>query len=184
MFAAHIPSVDHWPPALISAARSQGTIVRLGVGHRPIAWPDSPLARCVAIQSILTARYVAIDLTAAWIHGGTQHPGTKLRLSTRSGRVPALLTVRGVVYRQFKLSDADVSHVQKFAVTTPERTTFDILRSTESLTPERRGAVLWLLSHAGVDRANVLRRARLSNNPERVRVTRRLTELKSLGRVS
>ncbi len=170
------PRTDHWPEALKSSALLQGTLTRCGPGYRPVGWPESPAVRCVAIASYLDGRFVAINDTAAWIWGASRRPGSPLEVSTRSGRAPTLSGCAEVQYREFTFRPGEFSFIGDFAVTTPLRTAFDLLRSPRPFTAQRRVACRLLLSSVPTPRESAGRHVSQSNSPDGARVFRRLEE--------
>ncbi|KAM9862443.1 hypothetical protein ACI1US_01765 [Leucobacter sp. BZR 635] len=172
------PRVDHWPPALRSAALLTGTLVRCGPGYRPVSWPDNATARCTAIASVLSERYAAIEDTAAWIWGVRHSPGAPLRLLTRRGRAPARFELSNSEFEvhisNYRLAPGDVVEIAGYAVTTRLRTAYDLLRSTAPLEGARLVAVrLLLLSEPGA-RRRLFDRAERASRADRARIARRL----------
>lgn len=181
MTPKHPPRVDHWPPALRSAATLTGTLVRCGPGLRPVSWPDNAAARCTAIGGVLEDRYAAIEDTAAWIWGARRSPGTPLRLITRRGRAPARFEAVSpdiaVHVSHFRLLPGDVVEVAGFGVTSRLRTAYDLLRSAVPLAGPRLVACrLLLLSEPGA-LTHVALRARHASRADRARIERRLHAL-------
>lgn len=181
MTPQHPPRVDHWPPALRSAATLTGTLVRCGPGFRPVSWPDNAAARCTAIGWLLEDRYAAIENTAAWVWGARRSPGTPLRLMTRRGRAPAWFESvspdSSVHVSHFKLIPGDVVEIAGFGVTSRQRTAYDLLRSAVPLAGPRLVACrLLLLSEPGARRLVALR-ARSASRADHARIERRLRAL-------
>ena len=133
MSAKYPPRVDHWPPALRSAALLTGTLVRCGPGYRPVSWPDNAVARCTAIGGLLAQRYAAIEDTAAWIWGVRRSPGSPIRLLTRRGRAPASFEAVhsdiDVLVSNYRLTPGDVVELAGYGVTSRIRTVYDLLRA-------------------------------------------------------
>lgn len=177
MFATALFPIHRWPTALVSAARLQGTLITTGGGLRPAAWPDTPYTRCAILQEFLTPRFVAIDITAAWILGAADLPGEPLRFSTARGRVPPTLTHPDARFSEYALSPAEILHLGQFKVTLPVRTAFDLLRAHVTFSSPRRSAVLALSALAAFSMDDLLARTARSNPAERNRVVSRCSEV-------
>ena len=177
MLQRKLPRIDHWPQALKSAAVRQGTLIEVGPGYRPASWPDTPATRCASIGSLLTERFAAAVYTAAWVWGACESPGTPLTFITRGGRVPPLAGTQGVSLREFTLRDEDLFYIGKFAVTTPPRTVFDIVRSQPSLSAASTQICCRLLQRDAGGREVVELLASRSSKADRARVDSWLREI-------
>lgn len=178
MSAKYPPRVDHWPPALRSAALLTGTLVRCGPGYRPVSWPDNAVARCTAIGGLLAQRYAAIEDTAAWIWGVRRSPGSPIRLLTRRGRAPASFEAVhsdiDVLVSNYRLTPGDVVELAGYGVTSRIRTVYDLLRAQAPLGRERLIACrLLLLAEPGA-RGLLAERATRASRADRARIERRL----------
>lgn len=176
------PRVDHWPPALQSAAALTGTLVRSGPGYRPVSWPDTSFTRCNAIGGLLTQRYAAVEETASWIWGASRSPGSPLRLITRHGRAPARFETAtsevSIHISNYRLQPGDLVEIGEYYLTSRSRTAYDLLRSTAPLTRPRAVACrLLLLAEPGAS-SRVARRAMHSSRADRARVRARLLALR------
>lgn len=175
-----VPRVDHWPQALRSAATLTGTLVKCGPGLRPVAWPETPAARCAAIGGQLSDRYAAIEDTAAWVWGARRSPGSPLRLATLGGRAPASFERRAsedVLVSTFRLLPEDLVAIAAFAVTSRARTAFDLLRAPTQFGAARRVACRLLFVAEPGSSSEVRRRAQGASRTDRARIQRRLSEL-------
>lgn len=177
MLTLHPPRVNHWPSALKSAAALQGTLIPTGPGYRAAAWPDTPAARCAALGALLTPRFAAAELTAAWVWGECETLPSPVSFTTRRGRVPPLLDISGVSLREFALTDDDLVYVGEFAVTSPSRTVFDIVRLLPSVTGAHSRICRRLLARAPGNWEAVFTRAARSSNADRARVHHWLREM-------
>lgn len=175
------PRVDHWPPALRSAALLSGTLVRSGPGYRAVSWPDGPRARVASIAGLLGKNFIAAEDTAAWVWGVRRSPGSALQLLTRRGRAPAdfeLGDARGLVrVSAYRLAPGDIEEVAGQGVTSPERTVYDLLRSREPFTVHRRVACRLLNARDPALLASLTARAAGASLSDGARVRRRLREL-------
>ncbi len=174
MMSVLTPPVDHWPAALKSAASLQGTLIAVGPGFRPAAWPDTSATRCAALGSLLTPKFAAANLTAAWVWRACPDPQSPLSFITRQGRVPPLMQIPGVELREFTLADGELTYIGEFAVTSPLRTAFDIVRAESSFTKFRVTVCRRLLDISGLGWEALQQRAALSNNVDRARVQHRV----------
>ena len=145
-------------------------------GVRPVGWPSTPLVRCLAIPELLDERCVAIEDTAAWVWGVRRTLGKRTVVSTRDGRMSGLLPT-GALCRQFTFAGGDLVKLGSHWVTTPDRTAFDLLRSSDHFSRTRRVAVRLLIQigEGGVDALKG--RVEYANNSTRHRVLTRLEGL-------
>ncbi|MFF8817955.1 hypothetical protein ACF07D_08165 [Leucobacter sp. NPDC015123] len=175
------PRVDHWAPALRSAALLTGTLVRSGPGLRPVSWPDTEKSRCAALGGLLLERYAAAEQTAAWIWGACRSPGPRMRLITLRGRAPAGFELVGLrrlaSISHFRLVEGDIARIGEYGVTSRSRTVYDLLRSPEPFTAARLVAArLLMLTEPGIaDR--LATRADAASPIDRTRVRERLRAL-------
>lgn len=143
-----IPRFDRWAPAIRSAERLRGTLVTCGPGHRLVGWPDSPRVRAQALAPWLTERRIAVGLSAAWVWGAAQNPGRPLRFATRDGTRAPRAESTDYTIQQFALIEDDVEQLGDFAVTSPLRTVFDLLRAPQEFGVPHRVACRLLLIRA------------------------------------
>ncbi|GAA2838085.1 hypothetical protein FB468_0680 [Leucobacter komagatae] len=175
------PRVDHWPPALRSAAVLSGTLVRSGPGYRAVSWPDGPRARVASIAGLLGENFIAAEDTAAWVWGVRRSPGSPLQLLTRHGRAPATFELgdaRGLVrVSAYRFAPGDIDEVAGHGVTSPVRTAYDLLRSKAPLTVHRRVACRLLSAQDPTLLGSLTARAAGASLSDGARVRRRLREL-------
>lgn len=176
MTPQHPPRLDHWPQTLRSAALRRGTLARCGPGLRPVSWPETPETRCAAIADRFGAKLVAAGDTAGWIWGARRSPGVVLEFTTRKGRPSASAVSQTSSIREYRLEAGEVVHLGAYAVTSRERTAFDLLRSPFPLTFERRAACRLLLVRSSSPVELLLERAAHSSKVDRGRVAMRLSE--------
>lgn len=163
----HIPRFDHWSPAVQSAECLRGTLVACGPGHRLAGWPETPRVRAQALAPWLTERKVAVGLCAAWIWGTSRDPGRPLRFATRDGsRAPRSSSPDSTV-QQLLLVEGDVESVGNFAVTSPLRTVFDLLRSPQCFDVRHQVACRLLLLRTPEARESVHERLSIGGRPYR-----------------
>lgn len=179
------PRVDHWSPALRSAAALTGTLVRSGPGHRPVAWPDGPRTRVASIAGLLGENFIAAEDTASWVWGVRRSPGAPLQLLTRRGRAPGsfeLGVARGLVHvSAYRLTDGDIAEVDGHGVTSPARTAYDLLRSKAPFSVQRRVACRLLFITHPRAYASVASRATSASVSDAARLLRRMRELGMRG---
>ncbi|KIP53045.1 hypothetical protein [Leucobacter komagatae] len=181
MTPLHAPRVDHWPPALRSAAVLTGTLVPCGPGLRPVSWPESPATRCAAIGGLLAERYAAVEDTAAWIWGASRSPGQPIRLVSLRGRAPASFSIVSsempVLVSTFRLAPGDLVEVAGYRVSSRARTAFDLLRAPSEFTVARRAACRLLFRSERGIAEQVAERARQASRVDSGRAQARLRAL-------
>lgn len=175
--AYHPPRVDRWPLAERSLETQQGTLVRCGPGLRLASWPETPRVRAAAIAPWLRPEYVATHVTAAWIWGAWRVPDEPLEFSTQHGRRAGFPRDRGYLLRQLSLAPEDVRVFGEQCVTSPERTVFDLLRTTEPFTRLHRIACRILLLHDDITREALRERLIASGKARRGSALERLARL-------
>lgn len=170
------PTFTHWPVELVSAALLSGALLKCGPGVRPAGWPDIPITRLSALNSLFDDRYTAIGDTAAWVWCARQDPGPTIMVSTRHGRVPAN-KFDNLVRKQLRFHEGDLMCLGNGWVTTPLRTAFDLLRLSPTLTHEQQAAVRLLLKDDETHVGLLLERARESSKADCGRVATHLARI-------
>lgn len=152
------------PAAELQAAALDGDLFRLDQVWCSVAELDVPWWRAQAVftRQAVEPGSLLVRLTAAWVW-------------CVLGPAPPLeLRARGALGR---IDPADVAHLGPVAVTTPERTTVDLLRRSSCAPHERRAAArLAREARLGLSECEGSI-ARLSRADERDRVARRLERL-------
>lgn len=138
------PRYDRWPLSVQHAMRLRGALVRCGPGVRGVGWPDTPRVRLAAIANALEGGQFAALLTAAWVWGAVDDPGTPLSVARSAGRSRTSRAV-GAQHYELRISPADVVKFGEFGVTTPMRTILDLLHVNPSFGPRERSACRELL---------------------------------------
>lgn len=144
------PRYDLWPPAVRSAWRLSGALVRCGPGLRGIGWPETPRVRLAAIADWLGHDRIASHLTAAWVWGAVREPRDPLQVSMLAGRRRPLASRADLRVYELRYGAEDVERFGPFQVTRPMRTALDLLHDPEVF--GRREAVacrLLLLADGG-----------------------------------
>ena len=135
------PRIADWPLAQQYAERLRGTVVACGPGFRLASWPDVPVTRATALSRWLASpRYVAVQMTAAWVWGACYQPGEPTVL-TRGGRISASREQSGATYLIGRIADDEVTTVAGYSVSSPLRTAYDLLRSERVFDARERAAV-------------------------------------------
>lgn len=142
-----LPCFDRWPPAVRSAERLRGTLLRCGPGVRGAGWPETPRVRAAALSHWLAADRVAVRLTAAWVWGASREPGPPLEFSTLDRRRPEHRTpASGVSLHQFCYTDDELwAFGPGLRVTAPAQTACDLLRKPGEFDRSHRVAVRLLI---------------------------------------
>lgn len=143
-----------------------------GPGLRSVAWPETPSVRAAALAPWFDERRIACCLTAAWIWGAIRSPGSLLEFALDSGR-PLIGEQGGVRLNQFRLEAGDVAELGGFAVTSPARTAYDLLRREAWCEPQRL-AVRVLLAFDPEVLGALRERLELRSRPHDKRVLGRL----------
>jgi len=148
-----LPAVLHAPqlplPELC-AARLDGEVYAIDECYAPIdEVPDARL-RAAAVRALAGDRAVAERDSALWIYGIRAEPPHRHTLCVpRDHRVTLERTPRTIV-RETRLQAGDTQWIGGLAVTTPVRTGFDLLRSTEFGAADH-DALVALIARFGVD---------------------------------
>ena len=143
------PRYDRWPLALQHAMRLRGALLPCGPGMRGVGWPDTPPVRLAAIAGALEGGHVAAMLTAAWVWGAAPDPGIPLSIAGSAGKARTPIASDTRRY-ELRFGPADVTVFGEFGVTTPVRTTLDLLHLSASFGAEERRACHELLALAGI----------------------------------
>lgn len=129
-----------WSPAIRSAERLRGSLVRCGPGVRGIGWPETPEVRLQAIGEMLGSGRIAIGCTAAWVWGALRDPGIPLDSAMPNRQRPPHECRVGVRVRQLRIEAEHIVALGDRLVTSPLRTALDLLRAEEPLSPAVRVA--------------------------------------------
>lgn len=121
------PRFDLWPPALRSAELLRGSLVRCGPGLRGVGWPETPRVRLAALAPWLAHGEVATHLTAAWVWGAAHRPGRPLQVTVRAKRRRRRPDTEWLRVYELRYAEEDTHRFGDFQVTTPLRTTLDLL---------------------------------------------------------
>lgn len=115
--------------AELSAACLDGALVALGEGFMPADAAETTWMRARSLTPLLSERWAAVRLTAAWVHGGVAREPTRHHLQrVRDVRVRAGRDAR-TVYHDVRIPPGDVSMIAGVPVSTPARTLVDLARS-------------------------------------------------------
>ncbi|MBC9944904.1 hypothetical protein ICL81_10345 [Leucobacter sp. cx-328] len=135
------PRIADWPIAQQYAERLRGTVVACGPGFRLASWPDVPATRITALSRwLISPRYIAVHMTAAWIWGACYQPGEPTVL-TRGGRISSGRERSGATYRIGRIAESEIHTLAGFSVSTPLRTAYDLLRTQGRFDTRERAAV-------------------------------------------
>ena len=119
----------HLSVAERSACRLDGIGVLDEDCVRPLDTDDSALARAATVFAVTGDSYIAMRLTAAWIHGGVTRPPPVLELCTDRRRRTQRALARPATLRQLVLRPGDTMTIGTMTVTSPLRTVIDLLAS-------------------------------------------------------
>jgi hypothetical protein len=121
-----------WSRKLLEGAAADGRLRRLFRGvYVDARIPDSRSLRLDAIALVRPPGAIACSETAAWLHGvDTFKPSERFALEPRFVVVHSTtrITVPTALCRQANIADDDVMELDGIPVTTPVRTTSDLLR--------------------------------------------------------
>lgn len=119
---------DDWPEVELRAAVLAGELVPVGACWASPVEPQTPSLRAAAAAwTLRDARLIAGTRTAAWIWGATSRPPTPLEAAiSPQARVHV---DAGVLLREVVIDPADLVRLDPLRVTTPSRTTIDLLRT-------------------------------------------------------
>ncbi|PCN47130.1 hypothetical protein Csp2054_13440 [Curtobacterium sp. 'Ferrero'] len=174
-------TTDDWPESELRAAVLAGELVAVGECWAATVEPQDPALRAAATAWALPdRRLVAATRTATWIWGGVSRPPlphecvvpkhVRLRVGTE------------VRLREVVLDPADVVVLADLAVTRPERTALDLLRTpgpaAGRFDPQDEAAVRGLLDLGLVDVDRVTARLQaLEGVPMARQALRRLSRI-------
>ena len=171
-------SIDDLPLAELSAARLDGELTGIVGSYWPIDEVTSPAQRARALHSGYSDRLIVEQLSAAWVWGALDTPPTptqfcvSLDARARPPRKP-WFRVREVV-----IEPSDCAIIGGVSITTPLRTTIDLLRFAKPFGPSEKRAIRWLLEVHEISPADCLDSLRSRTNlPRRAEAIRRLCEL-------
>ena len=170
------PSLHLLPHAVRSAELIRGSAVRCGPGIRLVSWPETPSVRAAALGERLGTNRIAAHLTAAWVWGTAEEPGTPLEFIVRVGRAHQLEPRSGIRLHQYNLDTEDIVFCGGRAVTSPSRTLYDLLRA-DVFTHTQRLACRMLLAHHLGSRDSWLTQFGARGRPYAARVRQRITAI-------
>lgn len=122
---------DDLPPAELNAAAIDGELVRLGPVFMPIDLPGGRESRARSLRRALPQRLIADRRTAAWIHGASAAPPSRLEACMRSDARATSLPLGEVSVREVVIEDHEILHLGGVSVTAPMRTVLDLIRSPD-----------------------------------------------------
>lgn len=137
-----------WGQAAVWVELRRGTLVPLGPGVRLAYWPLSPKVRATALAPWYTKDLAACLDTAAWIWGACRWGEALPAFTVLGCGRPSASTGRLREIHEFSLNGKDTRRLNSFAVTTPLRTAYDLLRDPGLFTFERRVACRLLVCRA------------------------------------
>lgn len=166
-------SLTTLPPTVLSAERLNGTVVQVGTFFAPLIGFDTRLARLSTALVPYQDGVIYSGQTAAWIWGAIRELPLPAEYAVSTTKRMHIRTSTPHRKRELCFSDEDVAVLGGYHVTTPLRTVFDLLLSSQVLTRELRVACRLLFTCDGVTREAVL--AKLNSSP-RVPHTKRMRE--------
>lgn len=126
------PRYDRWPVALRSAMQLRGALVECGPGVRGVAWPDSPGVRLASLRPWLSEELIAAHLTAAWVWGAAERPGSPLRIAAVAGQRTRRIVPTEMRRIEQRFTSTDTVFFGALQVTSPLRTTIDLLHDPQT----------------------------------------------------
>ncbi|OIH93652.1 type IV toxin-antitoxin system AbiEi family antitoxin [Curtobacterium sp. MCBA15_001] len=127
MRSSRLLTTDDWPEPELRSAVLAGELVQVGACWASVAEPQDPALRAASFAwSADDPRVIAAVRSAAWIWGACSRPPLP-----HEACVPAGARIRqdgDVRVREVAITPDEVDHLDGVAVTSPLRTTLDLLR--------------------------------------------------------
>lgn len=171
------PRYDLWPVPMQYAMRLRGALLRCGPGFRGAAWPDSPRIRLATLGHRLSERQCASHLTAAWVWGAIDSPGTPLCIANPAGSLRHAPAEPGIRRIGLRLTQDEVDTFGGFGVTTRLRTLSDLLHDDRRFDEAEATACIELLHSTGLSAQEFRSRLDSRRKPHRRLAAQRLQEI-------
>lgn len=140
---------------LQAAERLSGTAYELGCSHAPLLVGDTVLNRALSVGFSPLEGVIISGSTAAWVWGALRSLALPLELSVSSSSRVSFTSGTPFRKREIAYLSGDAMSLGDRTVTTPLRTAFDILRSSESFSTEYHVACRLLLRDQADPRARI-----------------------------
>lgn len=138
------------PEAELCAARLDGELYRVDECFSPVDEIEQATLRASALATILPARLIAEQLTAAWVLGALEAAPAVHQFCV-SARARARPTAsRRLSVREVEIDDAEIVSIAGIRVTTPLRTVVDLARFSGDFGAAEHGIVVGLLALGGL----------------------------------
>ncbi|MFF2369471.1 hypothetical protein [Agromyces sp. NPDC058110] len=144
-----LPSVlgtDDLSIAELCAARIDGDLFALADAWAPIDEPDLPALRALAVAHGARRDLIVERMSAAWVHGACVSLPRRAQFCVPADARISIISDPGIVVREVRLSDDEVTLIGGVRCTTVVRTAFDLLRDPTTDDLEAIDAVAMLLT--------------------------------------
>jgi hypothetical protein len=128
---ARLPVVlgtDDLPIAELCAARLDGEVFAIDDGWAPVDEPDLPAFRAAVVALRVPRPLVIERLSAAWVHGGLDHPPEIAQFCVPLGSRIAVINDHRATVREVRIDEAEIVDFGRVRCTSVVRTGFDLLR--------------------------------------------------------
>lgn len=112
--------------AELSAARLDGDLAAEPFGYVPVGAPVTRGVRAAALEPLIPGGCAAEMLAAAWVHGACAELPARIRARRVAGAPLVGRAADDVRLRARAIRSDDVEVIGRLAVTTPERTAYDL----------------------------------------------------------
>lgn len=167
------------PLAELQAARLDGEVFAIGEGFAPIDEQEQSRHRARSLATLMHPRFIAAQMTAAWVHGAVRHPPAVHQFHVSYSARARKPTSKRFTLREVVIGDGETTLLGGILVTEPMRTAVDLLRADADFDVSEAAAVRELLGLArlGPDecRAVIVGRHKLAGKQ------RALSRLEQLG---
>ena len=162
--------------AELTAAALDGDLRRVSrTAFAPPASPDTALLRASAAAELVPDGCAAVRTSAAWIHGALADEPDPHHVQQREGEPTRRHWRTGLIAHTWPLASGDLEEIAGVAVTTLERTFYDVGRAIalDEATPDDARAAAWFCA-----RTELHERLRTwLGRPRRLRYTTRVAAL-------
>lgn len=182
-----LPRIDLLDFPVLQREHAKGTLVRCGPGLRPVAWPESPRTRLMALGLFVWERAAVTRFSAAWVWGAAAAATdpfecvvTAVYLTRFGGIQPdhPNFPQCSVTYRTTRMKRSECVWFcnRQVGVTNVSRTLYDLCRDSTFL-PPHRAAIRLLRAKYPQDYMRLIERVQQSSHPVHVRCATRLRDI-------
>jgi hypothetical protein len=122
-----LDTVD-FPAAELAALRLDGEVYRVDGGFAAIDMVPGPRLRATALATVLPAKLIAEQRSAAWVWGAAQDPPTLHEVCANTAARTRPPHSTHLVVREVVIERQDIAVIAGLSLTTPLRTAIDLAR--------------------------------------------------------